>query len=49
MKTYFANPELEVVKFAVEDVLTTSNDATDCDDDCFDDFFLDVAGSGNCF
>ena len=45
MKRYFADPELEVVKFAVEDVITTST----CDDDCADDDFLDVAGSGNCF
>lgn len=33
MKRFFENPEVELLKFAVADVITTS----ECDDDCDDD------------
>ena len=41
MKRFFENPEMELVKFAVADVITTS-----CGDDCGDDDFAMV---GDCF
>lgn len=35
MKTYFTEPSVEVIKFAVEDVITVSGD-----DDVLDDAFM---------
>lgn len=34
MKRFFENPEMELLKFAVADVITAS---FECDDDCDDD------------
>ena len=45
MKRFFENPEMELLKFAVADVITTS----ECDDDCDDDGPAVAPGSTNCF
>ena len=45
MKRFFENPELELLKFAVADVISTSC-TDDCDDDCDDD--EPMMGLGNC-
>ena len=43
MKRYFESPEMELLKFAVADVITVS-----CDD-CDLDGLESSAGTGNCY
>ena len=40
----FMTPEVELIKFAMIDVITTSA----CPDDCYDDEDEPVMGLGNC-
>ena len=44
MKRFFENPEMELVKFAVVDVITTS-----CTDDCELDGLMPSGGGSSCF